>query len=82
MRETVKNIFVTDLIFGRSRKPASQFFKHAHDKDPHFQTSAVHYSDVIMSVTQITSLTTVYSDVDQRKHQSSVPLVSVRGIQR
>ena len=47
-----------------------------------------HYSDVIMStiVSQITSLTfvysTVYSDTDQRKHQSSAPLALVRGSHR
>ena len=47
-----------------------------------------HYSDVIMSViaSQITSLTiiysTVYSDTDQRKHQSSAALSFVRGIHR
>ena len=45
-----------------------------------------HYNDVIMSaiVSQITSLTslysTVYSDADQRKHQSSASLAFVRGI--
>ena len=31
---------------------------------------------------QITSITTVYSDADQRKHQSSASLASVRGIHR
>ena len=47
-----------------------------------------HYCDVIMRavVSQITSLTivysTVYSDADQRKHQSSASLASVRGIHR
>ena len=47
---------------------------------------AAHYSDVIMSamVSQNTSLTifysTVYSVVDQRKHQSSASLAFVRGI--
>ena len=46
----------------------------------------VHYNDVIMGViaSQITSLTiiysTVYSDADQRKHQSSASLAFVRGI--
>ena len=50
--------------------------------------SQVHYNDVVMSTmaSQITSLTigysTVYSDVDQRKHQSSVSLAFVRGIHR
>ena len=47
-----------------------------------------HYDDVIMGTmaTQITSLTsvysTVYSDADQRKHQSSASLAFVRGIHR
>ena len=47
-----------------------------------------HYSDVIMSmmVSQVTSLTiaysTVYSGIDQRKHQSSTSLAFVRGIHR
>ena len=47
-----------------------------------------HYSDIIMGaiVFQITSLTivysTVYSDADQRKHQSSASLAFVRGIHR
>ena len=45
-----------------------------------------HYNDIIMGATasQITSLTIVYSivysDVDQRKHQSSTSLAFVRGI--
>ena len=47
-----------------------------------------HYNDVIMGViaSQITSLTIVYSivytDANQRKHQSSASLAFVRGIQR
>ena len=47
-----------------------------------------HYNDVIMSTiaSQMTSLTivysTVYSDADQRKHQSSASLAFVRGIHR
>ena len=47
-----------------------------------------HYGDVIMSATapQVTSLTivcsTVYSGVDQRKHQTSASLVFVTGIHR
>ena len=47
-----------------------------------------HYYDVIMGAmaSQITSLTivysTVYSGVDQRKHQSSASLAFVRGIHR
>ena len=48
----------------------------------------VHYTDVIMNpiASQITSLTivcsTVYSDADQRKHQSSASLAFVWGIHR
>ena len=51
-------------------------------------TCTVYYNDVIMGAiaSQITSLTivysTVYSDVDQRKHQSSASLAFVRGIHR
>ena len=47
-----------------------------------------HYNDVIMSemASQITSLTivysTVYSDADQRKHQTSASLAFVWGIHR
>ena len=47
-----------------------------------------HYTDVIMTMmaSQITSLTvvysTVYSDADQRKHQSSASLAFVWGIHR
>ena len=48
----------------------------------------MHYNDVIMGAiaSQITSLTIVYSivysDADQRKHQSSASLAFVRGIHR
>ena len=48
----------------------------------------IHYNDVTMDAiaSQITSLTivysTVYSDADQRKHQSSALLAFVRGIHR
>ena len=52
-----------------------------------WQVMAFHYCDVIMGVmaSQITSLaiySTVYSYVDQRKRQSSVSLVFVRGLHR
>ena len=53
-----------------------------------YSNSKCHYSDVIMGAmaSQITILTivysTVYSDADQRKHQSSVSLASVWGIHR
>ena len=54
----------------------------------HCGNMVLHYSDVIMGMmaSQITSLTivysTVYSDADQRKHQSSASLAFVRGIHR
>ena len=54
----------------------------------HFDGLQFHYNDVIMGMieSQITSLTiaysTVYSDAEQRKHQSSAPLAFVRGIHR
>ena len=53
-----------------------------------FWINYLHYDDVIMGAigSQITSLTivysTVYSDTDQRKHQSSASLAFVRGIHR
>ena len=51
-------------------------------------SNSIHYNDVIMSslASQITSPTivylTVYSDPDQRKHQSSASLAFVWGIHR
>ena len=55
---------------------------------PTLQVYPTHCSDVIISAmaSQITSLTivysTVYSDADQRKHQSSASLAFVGGIHR
>ena len=52
---------------------------------PHMTCEGIHYSDVIMGsmASQITSLiivySTVYSDADQRKHQTSASLAFVRG---
>ena len=49
------------------------------------QLDVLHHNDVIMDAiaSQITSLTivysTIYSDADQRKHQSSASLAFVRG---
>ena len=51
-------------------------------------TWLIHYNDIIMSAmaSQITSLaivySTVYSEADQRKHQSSAPLAFLQGINR
>ena len=56
--------------------------KHLHDR------IITHYNDVIIGAmaSQITSLTivysTVYSDADQRQHESSASLAFVRGIHR
>ena len=53
-----------------------------------YQNFTKHYNDVIMSAiaSHITNLTIVYSivysDADQRKHQSSMSLAFVRGIHR
>ena len=52
----------------------------------HLNSYKYHYSDVIMGAiaSQITSITivysTIYSSVDQRKHQSSASLAFVQGI--
>ena len=52
------------------------------------ENSILHYNDVIMSTmaSKITSLaivySTVHSDADQRKHQSSASLAFVWGIHR
>ena len=54
----------------------------------HLQSGIIHYGDVTMNAmaSQITSLTivysTVYSDADQSKHQSSASLAFVWGIHR
>ena len=63
--------------------------KTSNDKAPSFlNTSTIYNNDVIMGamVSQITSVSTVhstvYSDADQRKYQSSASLAFVRGIHR
>ena len=52
----------------------------------YFVTTCIHYCDVIMGgiASQITTIvySTVYSDADQRKHQSSASLSFVWGIHR
>ena len=64
-------------------------FATEHDSASRMPTvCTTHYNDVTMGTiaSQITSLTIVYSivysDADQRKHQSSAPLAFVRGIHR
>ena len=64
-----------------------QIHTHTHT-NTYGSDNAPHYGDVIMGAmaSQITSLTivysTVYSDADQRKYQSSASLAFVRGIHR
>ena len=61
---------------------------HTFDTNGVHSNTKLHYNDVIMGAiaSQITSLTIVYSivysDADQRKHQSSASLAFVRGIHR
>ena len=66
-------------------------FDQLHFRKHHLRQKAlclIHYDDVIMAAiaSHITSLTIVdsivYSDTDQRKHQSSASLAFVRGIHR
>ena len=70
-------------LFSRLRS-----WPHGHCRDISAEYMISHYNDVIMSTmaSQITSLTivysTVYSDVDQRKHQSSASLAFLRGVHR
>ena len=84
---------MTSYIVTRSRHNNTNFNGLSNDQflyiTTHHNTGAVHhYNDVIMGkiASQITSLTivfsTVYSDADQRKHQSSASLAFVRGIHR
>ena len=60
------------------------YVQNSQSTHPHFP----HYTDIIMFAiaSQITNITigysTVYSDADQRKHQSSASLAFVRGIHR
>ena len=67
---------------------ASRKWKYKSPTHSLLQLEHQHYNDVIMTTiaSQITSLTVVYSivysDADQRKHQSSASLAFVRGIHR
>ena len=78
------------MTFPCVQKPAFEGRKpeHAFTLRPRQMTTVFHYDDVIMSTiaSQITNLTivysTVYSDADQRKHQSSPSLAFVWGIHR
>ena len=71
-------------------RPRSHYMAHKiiKNKSAIQQSITYHYNDVTMTTTvsQITSLTVVYSidysGADQRKHQSSASLAFVRGIHR
>ena len=70
------------------RRVSTGLFPLCLDEQSSRKTEPLHYIDIIMTTTasQITSLTvvysTVYSDADQRKHQSSASLAFVWGIHR
>ena len=74
-------------ITGRCPRPLLSIATHRHQGRHRHQVCS-HYADVIMieMASQITSLaivySIVYSDADQRKHQSSASLAFVRGNHR
>ena len=78
------------LIRSQDRSAISSTYQYSGEKGSTVpgDAPASHYNDVIMGTiaSQITSLTivysTVYSDSDQRKHQSHASLAFVRGIHR
>ena len=83
---TQKPVRARVQVFSKLRKSTTlktQYFLHTVRN-----SWSIHYSDVIMGATasQITRLTIVfsivYSDADQRKHQSSASLAFVRWIHR
>ena len=73
---------------GNSRKSRNDSLHHTVSYVIHKPMVYIHFNDAIMGkiASQITSLTivysTVYSDADQGKHQSSASLAFVRGIHR
>ena len=81
---------ITAVVYCRLYRCRPHQCKKRHITHPHDGTHGVisYYNDIIMGVmaSQITSLTivdsTVYSDTDQRKHQSSMSLMFVGGIHR
>ena len=80
-----ESLFI-DIVGHNLRSPltAINIYRPPHDINRNYN----HYNDVLMGAvaSQITILTIVYStvdsDVDQRKHQSSASLAFVRGIHR
>ena len=84
LTQTVASFLVSFTIEYLANQQSAQGIAHEIKNTHHYG----HYTDVIMTTMafQITSLTivysTVYSDADQRKHQSSASLAFVRGIHR
>ena len=78
-------IYLSETVFHHM---PSVHHKHEPSRSGPLEVESSHYSDVIMSTiaSLITSLavvySTVYSDADQRKHQSSASLAFVWGIHR
>ena len=78
------------LLYVHRSLDSTKNWQHNNNRAKHFRIfhGIYHYDDVIMNAiaSQITSLTIVYSivysDADQRKHQSSASLAFVRGIHR
>ena len=88
-RPTVKNLFHTTHVCTCQLQWFASWLRASAMKiylSYHYQIATSHYNDVLMSAmaSQITSFTivysTVYSDADQRQHQSSASLALVRGI--
>ena len=79
MSQTVNICISKYILWRKAMLTAPRFF---------LLTLSIHYGDIIMGAiaSQITSLTivysTVYSDTDQRKHQSSASLAFVWAIHR
>ena len=85
--------FIVNLILGKKLQwnlyqYAIIFIQESASESVVGEIAVIHYDDVIMGTmaSQITSLTivysTVYSEANQRKHQSSASLAFVRGIHR
>ena len=81
-------LLVSTYSLENSRNQSPRDFKLSTGKALTRKLNWFHYNDVIMGTTasQVTSLTIVYSivysDADQRTHQSSASLAFVRGIHR
>ena len=94
LKENIKSQWCSPFVYWRNPKVDSNAKSVSMSLSIHVEVllwefiSTPHYNDVIMGAiaSQITNLTigysTVHSDADQSKHQSSASLASVRGIHR